>query len=79
MSAPRNISEVIDRILAVVPESEAALRARLLSTKETAWFTAPEAMGRVWRLLSSVLTSELPADLPEPWQAQAGRIIRGEE
>lgn len=79
MGADRNILTVIDRIVAEIPEAETSLRARLASVRETASFTAPEAMTRSWRQLASVLTYELPNPPVETWQSKIGRIIRAEE
>lgn len=79
MSAPRKIGEVIERILAVIPESETALRGELGKVSGKAWFTAPEAMRRVWGLLCAVLADALPLVPAEEWQAKVGRIVRAEE
>ncbi len=79
MSEPRDIGEVIDRMLAVVPEGETELRARLKKVQEKSWFTAPEAMGSVWRYLSLVLSDAMPEADTVDWQAKVCRIMRAEE
>jgi hypothetical protein len=79
MGKARNIADVIDRILDVVPTEMISLRVQLDALKESAIFTAPEAMGRRWSMLADILTDALPTTSTEAWQDKVGRIVRAEE
>ena len=74
----RDIIEVIDRLLGIVPEGETGLRAGLNSVKQSALFTAPEMMTIRWRRLGEVLQEEI-GQPREPWQVEVGEIVRGEK
>lgn len=79
MAKDRKLDEVIDRILDVVPTAEISLRAQLGALKESVPFTAPEAMGRRWGILTDILVTALPTTPTDKWQEQLGRIVRAEE
>ena len=75
----RNISDVIERVVAELPAGHADLRRRLIRLSQDVWFTPPESMGVRWRQLCDMLTDELPTTPAEPWQQRISRIVRGEE
>lgn len=74
----RDITKVIDDMLDVIPDGETALRASLRSVRNTACYTAPEAMGYLWRKVYSVLVTEVPQPT-KTWHIAMARIFRGEE
>lgn len=71
----RNILEVLDKVVAVIPVSEKAVRQRLASVKNTAMYTPPECIVGVWRMAAAVLTSELPWPPKEEWQKDVHAIF----
>lgn len=77
---PRDVLQVIDRVVALVPAEEVKLLNRLKSARDTAEYCAPEVRtSRGFALLCSILTEELPSTPREPWQDKIGRIVRAEE
>lgn len=74
----RDITKVIDQILAVVPETETTARAALASVRSTAAFGAPELQGSYWNQLHGVLVRNLGHQPTEPWHFEVAAIMRGE-
>lgn len=71
----RDLTVVLDSIIAIVPESETALLAELKSLKSSAAYAAPEMMGRHWNEGGRILRDHIPntGDLAE-WQGQIVNI-----
>lgn len=70
----RNLSETIDKMLAVIPAEQASLIERLESIKQSSLFAAPEMQASWWRICRCVLMVEFTENgklsLPEEWQKQ---------
>lgn len=73
----RNIFEVINRLLKVVPEDEQRVRGLLKETKLSALYTSPESMGQRWRQLSLCFRG-CPNPPETDWQKEASRILKEE-
>lgn len=76
---PRDITTVIDRILAEIPADEVALRASVERVRQTASYRAPEIRHLDWNALGVAL-AERDATLAErpAWLDRAGQIFEGE-
>lgn len=80
----RNIETVIDSILELFPDCKGdeycypILREKLEKVKDSARYTAPEAMGIRWAHLCESLSKFLPIPPKEEWQIKIGQIVRGE-
>lgn len=72
----RDLSEVLGRMLGVIPEHESGLRARLIHIREALPFRAPEVEVLSWREVQALLKSYVP-DLVEPWHHEAAAIFSG--
>ena len=72
----RSLTEVIDKMLAVIPESEGDLRAELDKCKASAGFCPPEEMSRVWGRTTHTLIYGI-GEPTEPWQFEVRRIFNG--
>lgn len=72
----RDIAEVIDQMLVVIPADKESLRARLDSVKKSAFFTAPELAGNNWHSVAGILEGEIGEPL-EPWQKEVAAIFNG--
>jgi hypothetical protein len=77
----RELTEVIDRILAEIPsETHASLRADLGAVRSSAAFAAPEVMGGWWRRAQDCLVQHVGVPDPNvPWQVRVSRIFSGRE
>ena len=70
----RNLSVVIDRLLAVIPETEKQVRAGLEDVKSSYAYTAPEHHVELWRDAMYILS----AGLGEPdtdWKKEVSDIF----
>lgn len=75
----RDITKVIDRMLEHIPGTDHELRHRLRKIKDSANFTAPEAMRGRWMELQTLLGSFFgQGDLPA-WGHTVGRILSDKE
>lgn len=72
----RNITDVIDSILKVVPEDSQTLRDRLVGVKRDAGFRAPEMMRLSWRALADVLEDEIGEPTLD-WHHKVATIVQG--
>lgn len=78
MPQTRNVSEVLDRVLAAVPIAETALRARLKAIKEDSWFQPPESR-MPWDRMREALEGHFGGRAPaEPWGLTVSLIVRGQ-
>lgn len=79
--AGRNPVEVIDTVLAKLPEGYPALRARLEKIKSNSRYRAPELEGQrdTWIEVGNALNENLPFPPKEDWQKDIFRIITGKE
>jgi hypothetical protein len=74
----REIVKVLDRIRTEVPPDCVALLAGLQAVEESARYTAPETIWRLWGKLELVLSKEIGE--PElDWQKRVAAIMRAEE
>lgn len=74
----RDLSEVIARILTVVPESQAGLRLDLYRVRSSALFAAPEMQPMFWDQAAEILRGTL-VDVPAPgWPMEVARIFGGQ-
>lgn len=55
MTAPRDLSSIIDQLFAIIPATETALRAELQAAKGSVDFAAPEMMSHWWRIVARIL------------------------
>lgn len=71
----RNATEVIDSVLALLPESMVSLKKYLLVVKDSAGYVPPDENHLVWYSICSVLNHELPIPPVEDWQKEIYRIV----
>lgn len=81
---PRDMGEVVDRMVAVLGSHAPELRARLLSISGSAGYTPPEHMRDRWLQLCEAFNDWArakwgcaPEQWPE-WYVAAGRILAGQ-
>ncbi len=67
---PRNLVDVINLMLDIVPEEAAPLRLYLEATKTTLGFQPPEAMNFWWQQISSTLPFHIRPPFEYEWQKQ---------
>jgi hypothetical protein len=73
----RDPSDVINRILAIVPREEHALRDELERIKNDAWFYPPEGKFPAWAVLTKALEARCPGKPPEgSWLMKVSKIVR---
>lgn len=78
---PRDLQTVIESLLAVLPESEAPVRARLAGLRETVTHTPPETIGNRWRDLEAVMVDLISPHFGQPrppWLESAIAIWKGQ-
>lgn len=75
----RNLFEVINNILAVVPEDQQDLRSRLASVQHSVAYSPPELMADLWNDTHAVLFSGYPVCINDwtTWMWEASRIFSG--
>ncbi len=73
----RDLTEVIDQILEVVPSDRLNLHARLKSVKDGAMYAAPEMMKQHWSRAQTILASELgnPTKFKDEWMLRVYQIF----
>lgn len=80
---PRDPADVLERLLAIVPEDKTSLRHGISSVLRWVTLAAPEIVHNAWHKLEVVLEEFLgaPTDAWQPggWQYRVGRIVRAEE
>jgi hypothetical protein len=76
----RNICDVIDRVLAVIPAEHAeSIRPRLTSLRSSASFSAPELMQDRWLSFAVILGEEVGPPGDVPWKLKVQAIFNGKE
>jgi hypothetical protein len=75
---PRDLNDVINRLLAVIPATETVLRERLVSAQKIVLYHPPEMHGYDWQIVSSALNV---AGWPpkETWQLAAYNVFCGRD
>ncbi|TAK59521.1 hypothetical protein [Methylobacter sp.] len=73
---PRHLPDVIDKILKALPKNHEA-REGLEDLKESAMYTAPEAMRDRWLQLSAVLNDKLSWPPKLAWECLVDDIVAG--
>lgn len=75
----RDINEVIRRIVAVIPDTEADLLAGIERVKRSAVYHAPELRHFDWAALQEVLAAHDATLTERPdWLDRAGKILAGQ-
>ncbi len=75
---PRDITKVIDAMLAVIPTGMLELRNELRAVASKAGYVAPEIMNMVWSNGTEVIARHFPTpDKLVPWQRQVVAIWTG--
>ena len=75
----RDVADVIDQLIEGV-DFTSNERSRLLAVKESAYYTAPEAVGRRWAQVRDILMFKFAGASEDDEQAlRAQRIFSGEE
>jgi hypothetical protein len=78
--AKRNLEEVIDRVLAVIPKHEVLLRKTLEKAKEDAYWKPPEGHGRYWEAGAQAFYTRFGEEPPaDGWGKRALAIWLGQE
>lgn len=73
----RDITDVINRMLAIAPLREMVLRDNLRKVAKDTAYTAPEAVNARWRDLAWVFSERFEgAEMPD-WGHAMGRILAG--
>lgn len=75
----RNLPDVINNIIEVIPDSEDQLITELNELKESTMFTAPEAIGRKWEILMLVINYHLQYPPEKDWERKVGNIFANKE
>lgn len=79
LPAERNVVEVIDRVLAVVPEDESDFRERLTAIRVEALASDPNRQGGIWLAIGDVFFTRFGMAPPiGGWGRQASSIVLGE-
>jgi hypothetical protein len=75
----RNIGEVIDKIIALIPPEETDFIHDLDGVMDSIRYSPPENIGMWWNELSRVIGDYLPPSLGEcnDWQMKVGLTIMG--
>ena len=76
MADNRDLVDVIDRMLELIPDSEHDLRKKLASVQDSAHYTPPDGMAIRWEQLLKVLWNNLGAPVAG-WQVQVARLFGG--
>lgn len=63
----RNIHDVINAMLQLIPDAENEFRAQLTAIMSSAMFAAPETMALQWQRMSEVATMHIPRPATEEW------------
>jgi hypothetical protein len=72
----RNLVDVIDQMIAVIPETEKQLRGRLESLKTTCVYSSPEQDSARWSHCAEILMGEIGEPVTE-WQKKVAEIFSG--
>lgn len=76
LAKPRELGEVIDAMLAEVPETESRLRAALVGFKSSNDFAPPEGAKMWWKATVDLLMKEIGEPKSE-WQKRVAAIFSG--
>ncbi len=73
----RYLPVILERVLEIIPESEACLRADLLPIRQSAFYAPPESSFN-WQRAGNVLRYHLGDDKPEGgWQLDVWNVVTG--
>ena len=75
----RDIIEVLDNVIGVVPDYEHDFKDYLKGLKEDCLYTAPEAMQQRWFAFGGYVSRFIPYPPTEDWQKQAVKYFTGKE
>lgn len=76
----RDITEVIERMLEIIPANETELRADLAQVDHAACYLAPEVMGKAWAQGAQALLRRFGETAPvEGWGCEVVAIWRGKK
>lgn len=78
MPDSRNIGDVIDQVLSVIPAGETALREALEGVRSDSRYRAPEMQRLSWEAASNALGAALgERGMTEPWVRQVFELWTG--
>lgn len=72
----RNLSDVVDQMLEVIPTENESLINRLKAAKQSSLFAAPEMQSVFWNECFTSLVSEIGEPV-EDWQKKVAAIFSG--
>ncbi len=76
----RNIVDVVDQMLLLLPYDESAFRAELHSLRQSALYAAPETTRMWWAEFQRIINDYLPhPDECSDWQLHIGNIFMGKQ
>lgn len=75
---PRDLGEVIDALLEVIPPGEVELRAELAKQRCDTRYRAPELAAEGWNRVSHILMDLVGDPAGCEWKQQVGLIFAGE-
>jgi hypothetical protein len=77
----RNLGDVADKMLAVIPLSEHGLRAEINDILGSVRYSPPESMGMWWTEFTYLINDYLPPTLDEcsDWQRHVALILMDKE
>lgn len=73
----RNLAQIIDDMLTVIPEEQHQLKANLLGVKTSSEYAAPEIQTQWWRKAAEILQAEVPHPEDEDWSMKMADIFIG--
>ncbi len=79
---PRNLCEVIDQMLAIIPKTETEFRDSLWDNRSSAEYISPETLGLRWKVAAETLEDFMPNENIPPanwqeWQRQVVDVWQG--
>lgn len=72
----RNLSDVVDKMLEVIPVENESLINQIKAARQSSLFAAPEMQSVFWNECASALISEIGEPVVE-WQKQVAAIFSG--
>ncbi len=75
----RDIIEVIDKIIAAIPETEEVLIRSINSVRKSAMYCPPEGMVLMWKKLCWTLSNQMPEPPELDWEKKISSIICDKE
>lgn len=70
----RNLFEVINQILSLIPSDKTDFIQSLISAKESVAFAPPELMRYWWRTCAEILEENMTASIDHEWEKEIIKI-----